>query len=384
MLDVAPLEESFEQTINQAKLLIRAGQVDEGWQMLDTLEEESAPYFSQLPPSIRYLVPYTRGRALIQRNQAEAAKALLLQALDVAGTDREAIARTHNLLGVVYYETGHPDLARKSHLISNDAIARHAVRDINFQLSVYHNLANAYWALNDFPHAIGVYRRALRVFKDLDAPDRMAPIYWGISSCYKAQKNYRYARLNINRALKIYQRTGEVMSELSMHINMAEIQIEEGKLPDAKRSLKRAHAILTSHPHSGLFSFVYRYFADVARKEGDLEAALQHAELSVDYAQKLIDEGQEGEPTALWVVPARAYAEALQGAALVHEAMARTDDADRLFLQAIAYIERTTIEETRTSLHLAYGDVLEARGDYQKASFHFRQAASPRSGDEIA
>lgn len=375
MIDLAVLEEDFQQKINLVKLHIRNSQVEEGLQILGELEHESAPYYDQLPPELRYLIPYTRGRAHIQYNASEAARVELERALEVAGSNIEAQARTHNLLGVVYFELGQPDLSLKHLLFSSRAIANGVVGDHNFHLSVYQNLANAYWALNDLSHAIAVYKKALRVLKDINSPPKEGPIFWGLSSCYRSMKNYRYARLYTVRAIALYHTIGEPLPEAALHTNLAELMIEEGKLHDAKKSLASAEKLLANVHEPGLLSFVHRYYADVARKEGDLQIALQYAEASILNAETLAKEGQRPISSLFWVDPTRAYAEALQGAAMVYEDLGNTAEADRLFKQALEVIYKTTIEETRKALHLNYAAMLEARGDFQQAAYHYRQAA---------
>ncbi|MEO5953741.1 MAG: tetratricopeptide repeat protein [Chloroflexia bacterium] len=374
MLDLVILEEEFQQKINYAKLLIRSAQADEGLQMLDDLESASAAYFDRLPTSIQYLLPYTRGRAYIQCNQTDLAKEHLEIALQYAEGDAEAMARTRNLLAVTYFQLRQPARALQNQLICVRAISDGTLKDLNLQMSIYQNLANTYLELNEIPQAISTYKKALTVLKNLDDPDRQAVMFWGIAASYQSLGNLRYARLYFVRAIQVYQSIGNRLAEAYMQLNMSEILIAESRITEARHSLKRVESLLDGVSSDGLRSFLYGYLGRLVLKEGDLSTALSYAEEGVRYAEMLHQTGYVGDP-ALWIDPVHAYVEALQSAALVHEALGNRTESDRLFKHGFELMEPTTLEEQRKSLHLCYAEILEARHDYQQAAYHYRRAA---------
>jgi tetratricopeptide (TPR) repeat protein len=124
-------------------------------------------------------------------------------------------------------------------------------------------------------------------------------------------------------------------------------------------------------------SYLYRAYADMARRQGELEEAAGYAGQSVQLAETACRQ-IETMGRHPWSEAIRAYAEALHVSALIQEAMSNTEAADRFFRRAIDEINRTTIVETLCSLSLSYAEVLEARGAYQQAIEHYRTAAYSR------
>ena len=183
-LDLQAVEEDLRYQINFAKMLIRTNKVDEAFQLLAEAEENARPYWRKLPDRIRYLIPYTRGRAYIQLTQAARAQPELEAALELAKSDALATATTRNLLGVMFYELGKANLALEHHLQCLQAIHSGVVKDRNLSLSMYRNLANDYWALSNPSLAITIYKEALDLLKDLDDLERQAGLYWGLALAY--------------------------------------------------------------------------------------------------------------------------------------------------------------------------------------------------------
>lgn len=371
--DPSQLENEVEQKVNFAKMLIRDGQVEEGMRLIDDLEHEYASVLSNVPARIRYLIPYTRGRAYLQLKQPTLALTEFQAAVELAGSDIEARARSQNLLGATLYFQEQPEAALKYHLECLEAIVQGPIKDLTFQLSVHQNLANEYWALHDLQKAIGSYKEALRVLKNLDMPERRADIYWGMASAYKHFREWRYARLYTKRAIQLFHELGNKAAEAAMHINFAEILLEEGVAHKVAEPLEQASILLAGTHYYGLWSFVYRYSADMERALGNIERATLCADESIKYAEMLIASDQPTD-SHIWVEPNRTYAEALQGAALVAEANGDTSGVDRLFSRALAQVKGTTLWEIKRAIHLAYASVLEARGDYEQAAKHYKAA----------
>jgi tetratricopeptide (TPR) repeat protein len=376
MPDMGLLEEELQQGINRAKTLSRDGHVEDALRLIDELEQQAGPHLDRLPPNIRYLIPFSRGRAYLQIKQASRAQAELEMALELAGPDIEACARSQNLLGVAYYEQEDPSSALTYHLACVQTIPQGPIKDLNFRLSIYQNLANDYWALNNMSHAIGAYKEALLVLNDLDAPDRQAEILWGLSLAHKALKEWRYAKLYVKQAIQIYRSTYNKASEAAMHINFAEILLEEGRTEEVTQSLDEAAKLLSETNDPAALCFMHRYYAELGRRKGKLEDAALHAADSVRYAEMLLSPSY-AVSNRLWADPIRAYTEALHGAALVEEAKGNRRAADLLFARALEQLEKVTVKEIKVTLHLGYASVLEARGDYERALRHCKAATQP-------
>jgi tetratricopeptide (TPR) repeat protein len=373
MSDMEPFEEELQQGINHAKMLIRDGRIEDALRLIGELEQQAGPYLTTLPPNISYLIPFSRGRVYLQIKQPALARPELEAALALAEHDIEASARTQNLLGVAYYEQEDPSSALTYHLACVHAIVQGAIKDLNFRLSVYQNLANDYWALNNMTHAIGAYKEALLVLKDLDAPERHAEILWGLSLAHKALKDWRYARMYVKQAMQIYQSTNNKAAEAAMNINFVEILLEEGRIQEVAQSLGRAAQLLSETNDPAALCFMHRYYAELRQREGKLQEAAEHAAESVRHAEMLLNPEFAASNT-LWENPLRAYAEALSGAALIEEASGNTEAADQLFRRALKQLEGVGIKEIECALHLSYAIVFEERGAHEQAIHHYRAA----------
>jgi hypothetical protein len=74
------------------------------------------PVPSRLPPSLLYLIPFTRGRGYLQLKRHDLAEPQLNLALSAAGDDRKACARVRNLLGAILYGNEQPIAALEHHM----------------------------------------------------------------------------------------------------------------------------------------------------------------------------------------------------------------------------------------------------------------------------
>ncbi|MDQ6693779.1 MAG: hypothetical protein M3014_05065, partial [Chloroflexota bacterium] len=320
-------EEEVHQRINRIKALI-GSHTEEALRLIEQMEVTYCAAPNLLPPGVRYLIPLSKAGVYLQDGQPEQARVQLEMALVLAGSDVEARVRSLNLLGVVFYEQGQHSVALQHHLecVYSVVGATGAVRDLSFRLSVYQNLANDYRSLQAFPQAIVAYKKALHILDDLNDPQRQAELFWGMALSYKALSWWRYARLYVMRAIQIYRAAGNRTAEAVMQIILADVLLAEGGPGGARGvegALNRAADLFSGRNKEeprreneeekrearegyGALSFMYRYYAELKRREGKLEeAALQAAE-SIRQAEMLLRVGQPtGSP--FWVDPGRTY-----------------------------------------------------------------------------
>jgi len=370
------IEEDLRYRINYAKMLIRSNHVDEAFEALADALQIAHPYWDGLAPNVKYLLPLTRGRAYLQLSEPELARPELEEALILAIGDEEAEVTVRNLLGVVFYEQEQPRLALDEHLKCLEP-ARNRLKDPNLRLSVYRNLANDYWAVNEPSQAIGIYKEALAILQDLDDLQRQAGVYWGLAMAYRAANDWVQAKLYATRALHIYEAADNRSDAAMIGTNLAEILIDEQRYDDAGQVLERAKHMLDNSGDAARLSYLFRAYADMARRQGQLEEATDYADQSVKFAESACT-SPETMGRHPWSEAIRAHAEALHVSALIQEAMGHREAADRLFQQALEQINRTTIVETICAISLSYAEVLQARGAYEQAIEHYRTAAYSR------
>ncbi|MFL5734676.1 MAG: tetratricopeptide repeat protein, partial [Chloroflexia bacterium] len=250
--DLEAVKEDILFQSNYAKMLIRTGQVDEAMKLIDTIESDARDYSGKLPPNVKYMIPFLRGRAYLQARSARQARPELETALAIAEGDQEATARTHNLLGVVFFELDLPQFALEQHLLCLEALHSGAVKDPYFRLAVYRNLASDYWALNDAGHAISMYKEALPILEDLNDMEEQARVFWGMAMAYRMSKDTALAKLYASRALNIYELADNRSEAASTCLNLAEIFMEEQRYEESEQLLERAGRYLTSTGNQAL------------------------------------------------------------------------------------------------------------------------------------
>jgi tetratricopeptide (TPR) repeat protein len=369
------LQEDLTYQFNYAKMLIRSDSTDEALKLLATAETGAQLFMPKLPARIRYRIPFLRGLAYLQRSEPDLARPELERALEITEKDgdAEASATVRNMLGVALYQQGQPQLALEYHTQCLRAVQNKEVKDLNLRLSIYRNLANDHWALNDTQQALRTYKDALDMLDDVNDLHRQATIFWDIATAYKAKGDWARAKLYATRALHIHEAADNRGEAAAISMNMAELMMGDSKYDEAERLLNKAEGLLSNAGDKALLSNLYHNYADLARQRGDLDQAARHAEESVKLSEALkksAGKGKQAQGSAQ-----RTYAEALQVAALIEEKRNNTKEADRLFNQAIEAIEQTSFDETIYSLTFSYAQVLEERGDHKQAMEYYRRAA---------
>jgi tetratricopeptide (TPR) repeat protein len=375
-LRLAALEEDLRYQIDYAKMLIRSNQVDKAFQAIAEAQHAAQPYWDRLATNVRYLLSFTRGRAYIQLAEPALARPELEEALKLAKGDEEAVVRARNLLGVVFYELEQPRIALDEHLKCLEPV-RNRIKDPNLRMTVYRNLANDYFVLNEPSEAIGIYREALTLLEDLDDLQSQAGIFWGMAMAYRAQNNWAQAKLYASRAIHIYEAADNRSDAATIGTNLAEILIDEQRYADAEQVLDRARRYLADTGDKAQSSFLFRAYADMARRQGRLDAAAEYADQSVKVAEEGLDPLQAADNRPQ-MDAIRAHAEALHISALVQEAMGHREAADDLFRRSLEKINQTSVIKTIRSINLSYAEVLQARGDFERAVEHYRNASNSR------
>lgn len=391
---VEALQEDLNYQYNYARMMIRsadAASIEEALALINAAEQTAAPYRAKLPPGLLHRPYFLRGMAYMRRSELERALPELERALAEAATDEQADATVRNMLGVAYYLLQQPATALHHHLRCLYAIEADSVKDLSLRLSILHNLANDYWALHDIPNAINAYKRALPLVKDLDGLDRQANTLWALGMAYRAANDWPRAKLYATRALSIFQALEDMSNAASVCIHLAELFTKDSRFADAQEMLAQAEQMVEKANHSLLLSSVHTAYADLHRKMGDRDTAVRHVRKSISLIRSIIgrtasseDSGSsDGNDSGASFPPInvmRAHVEALQIAALLEDEQGNTEEADRLFNQALALLEQTGLVELAHAVAFSYAEVLGNRGDYFRAAQLYRLAAQSVPG----
>lgn len=382
VLDMEAQMEEFEYLFKYGKMLIRTNQVEEAWRLVDEYEQEVSSQADRLPRRVSYQFNFLRGRLYLQMAQPTLARPYIEEALRFAEPESEDEARVRNMLGVIHYELDEPGQALAQHLKCLDLILMGVAKDRHFHLSVYQNLGNAYWALNKLPQAIDAYKKALDLLRDLNEVQNEADVLWGLTLAYDKMGDWERAMWHGMRALDIYREQGNKARAAATYINLAEMLVKRSRYEDAAPLLQSAEEMLEGEVNQGLWSALYRQKAELARHLGRIEQAADYATQSVELASALYAAAQTKDvPVGTdqpWVIPARAYAEALHTMALIEKERGNAELADRLFRQAIQITKNTSLRETLYNISSSYADMLRASGQVEQAVEYYRMAAESR------
>jgi|GEM_PF-1934049 len=384
-LDLRAQAEDLQYQFNHVKMLVRAGNTDEAFQLISEIEQSASSYWDELPASIRYLAPFSRGRAYVQQAQWVAAQRELKTALEVADRDEEAVARTNNILGAAYYALGQHEYALNCHIECLRAIDRRAVNDLTFHMGVYYSLGNDYWAANRPEQAIDAYKRALALLEqDIHgAPVMKANILWGLGTVYSVVGDWVRSMAHAMQALDIYENIGNKQRAASMCINLSEGLMAQERYEEAGQLIGRAHKLLNGTDNQGMLSLLYRFQADLARRQGQLEQATHLAADSIRAAEAHVEATMsvdgEREDSNLninggWAIPDVELAEALLMAARIEEERGRTRTSDELFLRALKHAQQASHESLMYTISSSYAEALAARREHARASQYYQVA----------
>ena len=385
--DLEALAEDLHYQLNYANMLIHTHQLVEALQLIETVEQMAEPQREQLSPQLLYRIPYLQGMAHYYKGDPTAARPALEAALALvdqpSSRDTEDAARVRNLLGNTFYLQEQPQVALTYHEQCLRAVINGTVRDPNLRLSIYRNLANDYWARNDFKQAIATYQEALTLLDDYHDLERQAGIYWGLSMAYRANDEWDQAKRYATQALHIYAASSNRTAAAAICLNLAEILISDHEYVNAEHLLERAQKFLVGTDDRLLLSTLYQNYADLTAQQNQLDRAAEYAQLSCTIAEESSHEPANA-ATQIRANTLRTYTEALYTAARIEEQRGQFAEADRLFQQALKCIEQTGYEETIYKVAFSYAETLRARGAFEPAMEYYRIAAqhhrqTPRS-----
>lgn len=380
--DVEAFEEDLNLQLNAAQSLADEQLGDEAMQVIDAAKQQVLPYIEELSWRSRYRIHHLRSIIALQAGKLPEAQSHIQQAIAHIGSDLETVGRAHNLAGVVHYLQGNLEVALEEHMKALHAVDDGKVKNRYLRLGILRNLANAHWGLNEYDEAIRFYNEALKDLGHVNDRGRLAGVYWGMAAVYHAQGKWAEAKMYGLRALEIYEERKDKALAATMRLLLAELSTEDRQYEAAAGMLKHAKQLLEGTDELVLRGTLYRNLAYLARAEGRLDDAAEFAGQSITHGEagceKIPTRDMQTRGTAV-----RALAENLYTAARIEEERLNTEAADRLFKKAIATIEQTSFEETRSEIIHSYAETLSKRGAHQEANKYYQVAIKLRSPSRL-
>jgi transcriptional regulator with XRE-family HTH domain len=203
--DAGP-DQKIEVDLLHASVLIQQGAHSQAEQLLAAMQPE------RMATEQVYQLYRLRGDMSIGVHEYQQAVVDLRLAVrqGEAMNDSESTERARNRLGTAYFSLYNYTLAIENHLRCNYAIEQRAINDPVFALSVYSNLANDYFHLEDLDNAVSYTHRALALFEDMERNSlSFAQTYMEISQQYTQAGKLTIARDYAMRSLALYEMRDE-------------------------------------------------------------------------------------------------------------------------------------------------------------------------------
>ena len=193
--------------------------------------------------------------------------------------DADGRMRSLNLLGVIRFERGRlgeaeQSLAEALNLATQLGDSLTAARACN-------NLASALHLRGRPDEAVGLYRGALLAYQRLGDRRGTAEAYHNLGLIYRQLGEWRNAEDATDEALRHAEVVGERGLLALATTGRAELMVERGQLAQARQELERAGRLAAEAGDEVGGAEVGRVRALLAYREGDLPAALAHAEAAL-------------------------------------------------------------------------------------------------------
>jgi tetratricopeptide (TPR) repeat protein len=264
---VAPFADD---TTYQLRELVRTGRFSEALERYRRVEAS--------PAGRRPDAQLLAATAATRLGEFPAAESLAGEALFQFRTrgDADGRMRSLNLLGVIRFERGRlgeaeQSLAEALNLATQLGDTLTAARACN-------NLASAIHLRGRPDEALGLYRGALLAYQRLGDRRGTAEAYHNLGLIYRQLGEWRNAEDATDEALRHAELVGERGLLALATTGRAELMAERAHLAQARQELDRAGRWAAEAGDEVGSAEVERVRALVAYKEGDLEAALGHAE----------------------------------------------------------------------------------------------------------
>lgn len=213
-----------------------------------------------------------------------------------------------------------------------------------------------------FGKAIKCYESAIANSSDLVDLLELARIHEGLGHAYQRVGQPGKALTHASRALALFELRSEARMQAAAHINLGDLLLQQGQLEQAEEHLRRGLEQCERHAiHDRGRGYALWSLGELELKRGRLAEAM-------DLGLEAVAAGQAQREAVV-------TAGGMQVVGTTFARMGKVAEADREFEQALAILETLEQPLRLRDAHMAYAEVLEARGDVAASSRHWRAAA---------
>jgi tetratricopeptide (TPR) repeat protein/DNA-binding XRE family transcriptional regulator len=224
------------------------------------------------------------------------------------------------------------------------------------------HLANMFVVAESWGLAISHYQAAVDAASAVKDLLQLAKMHHGLGLAYLQLRQPSTARRHFDLALALYSMESDASAVYRVENDLGNLLLHEGHVASAERhfltALAGAEELGMNRRGRG---FILANLGEVCLKQGRLDEARSYFNQSLEVGEAF------GERIVLTV------AGVLLGQ--LEEGLGNTQAADNHFLEALRILEELEMPNRLRDCHLAYAQVLEARGELRPAIHHMRLAA---------
>lgn len=217
------------------------------------------------------------------------------------------------------------------------------------------------------PKAVETAQKALTLWQSLDNKEAIASTYRRIGQYYLAQNLLPEATQNCEQALEIWRQLNNVPEQAATLIFLAFIDVRKAEWDSAKSRLSQAQAAIDQKSEPEKMGQITTVMAEINNDMGFPESGVMYFEQALNHYRETRD------PHHIWY--------ATVGLGYSHALLQDYAKALNLFEQALAGVEKDSIEAAQTSEHI--GRVKISTGEYPAAleSLQFAHEIYTRTGN---
>jgi len=159
---------------------------------------------------------------------------------------------------------------------------------------IYNNLGSIYLNWNDYPQAIEHFEKSLVIRRENGDMHGTAVLYNNMGVVYERQGNYDRALEYHRQSFEIEKEIGDIYGLAISHANLGLILCPKGEYAQALQHLEEAVRICGDIECEWLLPEAYKAMAEVRLALGEVSAALEVGQASLEMAHKTGDETFEG------------------------------------------------------------------------------------------
>lgn len=273
--------------------------------------------------------------------------------------DIETLARVRQLMGIIYMLQSKPVQAIEQLRAALQAVETGLVKDIQFQMGVYSNLGILHYQLGDEKEAIAMYREALTIAENAANPDKLANLFWGLSTFYRDSGNLGQAKQFASKSLALYESVANLRALAQLRAGFGVLMLESKDYDEAEFQFLQALSLASQQGnHEGL-AYANMNLADLYLGRGDLEKARIYSE-KMEETINSVDTTTKGQ--------------ALSSRASLMMALGDNEAAIKYFEQSVNLLEQTNARDLLSKVYFRYAGALRANGDAARAAEMYERA----------